>query len=390
MWLRDWLIMYWRSWMDPLLDGPIEHIATGFQERCPASDTLAVQFGECRVRVISNSLPLLTGLRRYYQNWIIDSGTERDLEVIALEGPVIDPGLLQVKTPDPGKTRIKEEFREIPGGRVVRKRLTGMLFVFGSGVNLALGPCEDNANQVINFINNRYLQWMLDRGCLLFHAAGVSRNQTGLALAGFAGRGKSTVTLRLIREGWCFVSNDRLLIRKEEKGNALYGVAKHPRVNPGTLLADPVLRTVLSEGDRRRYADLPSDRLWGVEHKHDVYLDEIFGKEKMTPSLKAPFSTLILLNWRRDGGPARFHRVTLRERSDLMDTFIKSPGLFYQPNPDRPQPDFSETRYLELLHRTPVFEVTGGVDFDAAARFALTVEKSIEEAGTESRVSSQK
>ena len=68
-----------------------------------------------------------------------------------------------MKTPDPGKTKIKEEYVDLDDGRIVRKRLTGMLFVFGGGQNVAVGPCGANLNQVINFINNRYIEWLLCR-----------------------------------------------------------------------------------------------------------------------------------------------------------------------------------------------------------------------------------
>ncbi|HSV31053.1 MAG TPA: HprK-related kinase B [Atribacteraceae bacterium] len=359
--------------MDNLFDSGILGAAVRVLERFPPRESLTLLFGDSRIRVTSNDPNLIAALRRYYRVFTAVSSNNINIEVMALEGPTIDPGKgLVVKPPDPGKMKIKEEYREIPGGRVVRKRLTGMIFVFGSGVNLAIGPCLTNANQVINFINSRYIQWMLDRGCLLFHAAGVCQGRTGLALAGFAGRGKSTLALRLVRKGWRFVSNDRLLVKKGEGRKTMYGVAKLPRVNPGTLLADPALHGVLSEGDRRRYAEVPALRLWDLEHKHDVYLDEVFGEETFV--LCAPLSALVLLNWKKDIGMPCFRLVDLRERNDLMRSFVKSPGLFYQPDPNHPLPDFSVERYLEVLNGSPVFEVTGGIDFNEAARFVASLQ----------------
>lgn len=41
--------------------------------------------------------------------------------------------------PDPGKSKVKEEYADFPDGRLVRKRLTGMVFVFGEGDHLAMG-----------------------------------------------------------------------------------------------------------------------------------------------------------------------------------------------------------------------------------------------------------
>ena len=65
----------------------------------------------------------------------------------------------RLKDPKPGKSKIKEEYGDLEGNRLVCKRLTGMVFVFGGETNLALGPCLVNSNLVVNFINNSRIQW---------------------------------------------------------------------------------------------------------------------------------------------------------------------------------------------------------------------------------------
>jgi HprK-related kinase B len=138
---------------------------------------------------------------------------DADIEITAHEMPAWDLSLAYaIKQPDPGKTKIKEEYFELADGRVVRKRLTGMVFIFGEGENVAVGPCLENINQVVNFVNSRYIEWMLCKGCILGHAAGVILNGNKLAVAGFSGAGKSTLVLHLMNEGGTFVSNDRLMI----------------------------------------------------------------------------------------------------------------------------------------------------------------------------------
>ena len=179
-------------------------------------------------------------------------------------------GEFTIKQPDQGKNRIKEEFLELDGGRLVRKRLTGMYFLFGQDVNLAVGPCVENDNQVVNFINNRLIQWELDRGGLLAHAAAVNHQGRGLALAGFSGMGKSTLALHLMSRGLNFISNDRLLVQEAGRGVVMRGVPKLPRINPGTALNNPDLVSVIPEDEKEVFGQMSTDEIWTLEHKYDV------------------------------------------------------------------------------------------------------------------------
>jgi len=333
--------------------------------------SLLLDFGGYRIRVRTNSAVLRDKLAFYFKDFTA-AGAGEDVTVIALEAPVPDltdlGAPLAVKPPDPGKTRIKEEYLDLADGRVVRKRLTGMVFVFGGGAHLAVGPCVANDNQVVNFINNRFIQQALDAGCLLFHAAGVARSGRGLALAGFSGMGKSTLALHAMNHGLDFVSNDRLMVRRNG-ALAMYGLAKMPRINPGTVLHNPALAPVMSEAERRSFAALPPDALWSLEHKYDAFIDQCFGPGRFR--LAAEMTGLVLLNWRRDGGPLAAARVDLRQRPDLLPAFMKDVGLFYSEDGDLAAPDFGADAYLELLEGCPVYELTGGADFAAASRLLL-------------------
>ncbi len=335
---------------------------------------LTLDFNGYRIAVRTDSVALRDKLAFYFKDFLAASASA-DVAVTALEGPAPDPadlaGLgvsLTVKQPDPGKTKIKEEFADLADGRLVRKRITGLVFLFGGGVHLALGPCAANDNQVVNFINNRFIQWTLDAGCLLFHAAGVAPAGRGQAQARFSGMGKSTLALHAMNHGLDFVSNDRLMVRRNG-ALTMYGLAKMPRINPGTVLHNPALAPVMPEADRRRFAALPPDELWSLEHKVDAFIDQCFGPGRFR--LSAEMCGLVLLNWQRDGGPLHAARVDLRQRPDLLPAFMKDVGLFYSDNPDLAAPDFSAEAYLDLLDGCPVYELTGGADFAAAAQLLL-------------------
>ena len=330
----------------------------------PADISLRLRLNDLDFEIKTNRPELAEELERYFLPFKGVPDGAPHITVFALETPAWDSGLpLQLKEPEPGKTKIKEEYADLPDGRLVRKRLTGMVFIFGCQVNLALGPCLENPNQVINFINNRQIQWELEQGALLAHAAGVCGPKLGLAMAGRAGQGKSTLALHLMSRGATFVSNDRLMVTHNQHGPVMTGVAKLPRINPGTALHNPDLNSVMSPEDQERFAALPEDELWALEHKYDVDIDACFGPGRITMGFS--LDMLALLDWERDAGPCRLAQVKLSHHPDLLASFMKEPGLFYLPPMDQAAP--SQEDYLQILAGAKVFVLSGGVDFARAA-----------------------
>ena len=294
---------------------------------------LLLQLEGCVIKIQSNSTELIQRLSEYYRGFI--GGRTPDLSVMAFETdePVFGHEFIK-KEPEPGKTRIKEEYFDLKDGRIVRKLLTGMHFVFGRGINIAVGKCVDNYNQVVNFINNRYIESMLKSGCMLFHSAGVVLKSKGLAIAGFAGKGKSTLALNLVGRGMKFLSNDRVMVKSHDGGVTMYGIPKLPRINPGTVLASPMLKSVIPEKERAEFESIHPDKLWELEHKYDVDIAATFGLER---------------------------------RLDLVRAYMKSPGLFFEMSGDITPPDFSERAFVNVMKNVRVYEITGSVNFDEAA-----------------------
>jgi HprK-related kinase B len=339
-------------------------------DRATTKERLDVVFADCHIEVVSNSRRLLEKLAYYFKDFVQSPVTKPQMRVVAIEAPAPSWNLQYiVKQPDPGKTKIKEEYVDFADGRLVHKRLTGMVFLFGNGRHLAYGPCVENDNQVVNFINNRFIQHSLDHGYLLGHAAGVDLDGRGLALAGLSGRGKSTLALEIMRLGTRFVSNDRLMVRRHDASLSMLGVAKLPRINPGTILANEALATVMPDEDREQAAKLSGDDLWKLEQKYDAFIDQCFGPGRFV--LSSAMTGLVVLTWEREGGPLRVVEATLAKRRDLLGAFMKSVGLFYEDEPSAPAADFTESAYLEVLGDCPVFEFTGGVDFKAGAAACL-------------------
>ena len=346
-----------------------KELALQVKKSLPAGNSLLLDFGGCIIQVISNTEALSDALADYFKEFVAASGTP-EIVITAHEGSAPEIDLeFNVKQPDPGKAKIKEEWVDLQDGRIVRKRLTGMHFMFGHGENLAIGPCLKNSNQVINFINNRFIEWKLNQGGLLGHAAGVAFGGRGLSLAGFSGAGKSTLALHLMSKGTIFVSNDRVMIEENGEGLTMFGVAKQPRINPGTALHNPDLSRIVEPELRQEFLSMPAEELWQLEHKYDALIDECYGTDKF--NLKSSMDGLVILNWKRDGGPMKATIVDPMERKDLLPAFMKDTGLFYLPdNPER-QGDPDMETYAMMLKKTRLIEISGGVDFDKAADICL-------------------
>jgi HprK-related kinase B len=344
-------------------------LAQAVKTACPADRELFLDLGGCRIRVQSSTDTLNDALANYFKEFLAESGAAQ-IVISAHECPDVECDLpFNVKRPDPGKTKVKEEWIDLPDGRVVRKRLTGMHFLFGRGENVAVGPCLENSNQVINFVNNRFIEWKLNRGGFLGHAAGVRWGERGISLAGFSGAGKSTLALHLMSRGTTFISNDRIMVERNGGGLVMYGVAKQPRINPGTALNNPDLRCIVEPGQREKFLAMPPDELWRLEHKYDALIDECYGPGRF--ELRCPMDALAILNWRRDGSPMRARLADPRDRTDLLPAFMKSTGLFYLPDDPARREDPSVEAYAELLARTKLIEISGGVDFDRASDVCL-------------------
>jgi HprK-related kinase B len=332
----------------------------------PTPHTLRIDINGWRVQVRANHAELIDILRNYYHSFLADSA-EAEIDIVVLEQPSDDFGLdYQVKQPDPGKTRLKDAYVDFPDGRVLKKLRTGMVFMYGPAGNVALGPSIANSNQVVNFINNRFVQAELDAGALLCHAAGVCAGQDGLAIAGMSNRGKSTLSLRLVERGLDFVTNDRLLMKRGDDRLMMWGLPKFPRVNPGTLLHHERLRELLPREEAEELAELPREELWTYEQKYDVDVDRVFGAGRVR--LAAEMRGLVILTWQLGGGPVRLERVDLSKRADLLEAaYMKLPTIHQFVPPGEQPPDYSPARYQAVLGDTPTYILEGGVDFDEAA-----------------------
>lgn len=326
-------------------------------------------FEDFRVRVVTSSPELMERLRAYYAPFVFDFERPH-VEITAFETPPVElgDGLTIEPAAHPGG-KPKNAYIDLPDGRIVHKVRTGMVFAFGSGHNLAVGPCLENFNQVANFIDGRHMSWRVSAGCHLLHASGVCRDNVGLAIAGPSGVGKSTVALRLLERGFRFVSNDRLIVDDALPKLRMYGLPKAPRVNPGTLLHHPKLHTLLSDEARARYANMAPNELWHVEEKFDIDLARFFGPGSHV--LLARLSAIILLAREPDREELLIKRIDLDGHPEAVQNLAKTPGVFHRGERPATNDGTMLSWYQKALSSTPIYEIRFGSDLAAVENYCL-------------------
>lgn len=336
----------------------------------PAAHSLDLQLHGLSLRIRCGNAVLLAELRDYFRPVCGHS----DAEGVSIEVYDCAPPQTQPRWRDwpreAGKSGRKDAYLDLPGGRLILKVRTGMVFLQSEHALVVRGPCSEHPNQIINFVNAQYMNFLQQQGWLLCHAAAVDINGYGIVVAGLSGGGKSTLMLRLMEyPGACFVSNDRLLLRRRGDEVEALGIPKMPRINPGTLVHNPRLEQLLPTQRREELLAMPPAELWNLEEKHDVIIESAYGMDRVRFATRA--ETLIVLNW---SGESK-QPVSIRERSDglgagLAAAVMKSPGPFYQLADGTPYPESASLQtddYLRVFEPAEVLEVIGCIDFDRVA-----------------------
>jgi HprK-related kinase B len=346
------------------------------QDQTLCEQPLDLNLGDCSLSIVSNSQPLLDRLRGYFSH-LSQRPSQTSIKVIAIESEVLDSGLsFSDWRREPGKSGRKDAYVELSDGRLILKVRTGMLFLQSQAWRIATGPCLRYDNQLINFINSQIMNRLQHRGWLICHAAALMLGDNALAIAGFSGGGKSTLMLHLMEHPRSrFLTNDRLFMRDCSSVVEAVGIPKLPRINPGTVVNNNRLKSLIDETRRSELLQMPKRVLWHLEEKFDVDIERFYGLDRINTSTAVPLTGLLILNWHNEGHePVTIKEINLKDRSELLQAVMKSPGPFYQDRFGvflRDQDPLQGEPYVHLLNRVKVYEVTGGMDFEELTRLCF-------------------
>ena len=328
-------------------------------------DVLYLELGGFCLGIRSNSAAFIRKLAKYFEHVVVDAGTA-DVVVEAYDTDVLE---LEIDWQDwarePGKSGRKDAYHELDDGRLVLKVRTGMVFLQSPQARIAAGPCSKLDNQVINFINSQYMNWLQQHDWLICHASGLDVAGKGVGLAGLSGGGKSTLMLGLMDEPDVrYVTNDRLFIQRRQDQVKARGIPKLPRINPGTIVHNPALHGLIDAARRKALLALPQQELWHLEEKYDVMINEVYGAGRIEEEML--LQSFLVLNWSHDSNQAtRLDEVDLESRKDLLPAIMKSPGPFMQFADGSMYKDsdpLDSQTYIDTLRGVTVLEASGRVD----------------------------
>lgn len=337
----------------------------------PICESLRLRFGPISVDVATSIPNLVPFLLDYFQEF-----TETPCDLVprssffAHEFGSATSDLVRSITMNifPQGSKVpKEEFADLADGRIVRLLDSGMLYLLTDEADFILCPFPsvDNFRQVTSFLCKRFCR-NLDYP--VGHCSAVSRDGRAIAFAGVAGAGKSTLALRLMASdpSLLFMCNDRLLITPYSMA---IGCPRQPRVNPGTLVNNPFLSSILTSEEVDLYSSLSSESLRLLELKYDVPIHRCFGPGRFL--LSSPLVAIFILRWEHQSPyPTTIRPMNLADHPDLLPTLLK-PTSVYGCFMGCSFPPWDEKALLDFLRPIPVYEIVGSVDFAAAASLCL-------------------
>ncbi|MGB5397687.1 MAG: HprK-related kinase B [Gammaproteobacteria bacterium] len=332
------------------------------------ADDLYLAFGECVLRVRSNSTRLRTGLADYFAH-IVCTDVTPDVDIIAIDrdAPELDINFIDWQ-PAAGTIHSRISYADLPGGRLVRNTDSGMMFLQSAHRRIVAGPCVKYQHQVINFINTQFMNWLQNRGWLNCAATGVVYHGRSLAIAGSSESCKSRLMLHLLdNHEVCYLGHDHLFMHTGSGQVDVRGTPTLPRITAESMLAHQQLYSLIPPHPGDFLLQLSAGELWQREAHYDVPVDRIYGSGRMKS--QAPLAAILILDWQHNStGELQLERVKPALNSFLLDVLMSSPGPFYQyPDGSFQQPNETpdESAYLDALNNVAVYVARGRADFSA-------------------------
>jgi HprK-related kinase B len=321
---------------------------------------LALHFEGCTIAIETEDDGIVAKLRRYFGDFAADpdSGDRPRTVLRIIESDPTEPEQGLVAWTD----KAKDAFLDLPSGRFVRKMRTGVTISIQedswSSVWTMRGPVNRNFSQVVTTLGNIYGLHIVDRGGAMIHASAVCDDGgSAIAIMAQSGMGKSSVAVRLMEQGFDFISNDRVILEPPMVDSIVMarGLPRLPRVNPGTLLDGEHTRFILDPSVQDSHAEAPQ-----IEEKYDLDVDRVLGRRWL---LSGQLKAALVLNWQPDGEGLHLQRLTPGQALTELRQVSKSFGVF-----DVRLVSRSDAALSETARRVAVYRVTGRTDPDLLAK----------------------
>jgi HprK-related kinase B len=316
-----------------------------------AAPTVHLQFGGFKLALSAGSSRLAARVEEYFRPFVSEVSDEpcAVLKASVTAGQSIDDCEF-VEWDGRGK----ESFADVSSVRLVRKDRTGVqITIDGTRWSIA-GDLQRHFSQLTNLIGAMYGVWLMEQGCSMIHASAVVRDGQAIAIIGQSGQGKSSVAVRLLEQGFDFLTNDRLLAKPAGKDITAYGIPKLPRVNPGTLLAGERTKLLIDKSSRVRYERLSEEALWDLEEKRDLDIRLSLGRRWL---LTAPLACAVVLGWNQAEDGLTVRRLEANQAFERLREAVKTFGVF-----DRNLISRSDSSLKQLAVSVPLYVATGAAD----------------------------
>jgi len=175
------------------------------------------------VRADTNVLTLVEELLAPYRAGAMDAALSAEVEIELGRTMVVPAGASLVNIWAPPKRWLfcLDEVEYLTDGRTTFE----MRPLEGRARGLVDRSLLDEPQVLVQvFLLHAISELLRGRGLYFLHAAGLTGPEGGVLLCGRTGTGKSTITVALVRQGWSYLSDDFVFLRRGQDGS-VYALA---------------------------------------------------------------------------------------------------------------------------------------------------------------------
>ncbi|MCH2206298.1 MAG: hypothetical protein MK132_10560 [Lentisphaerales bacterium] len=306
-----------------------EHCKENFMEFVQlCEDEVNLRMGEVSYKVFSNSRPLLDTLNSYFSHILTSSSPVACLiYIIEYSGFRVDLPFSKLSDDSDKGSSLNEVF-DLEDGRIVHDCGADMYYLHSDIHNIAIGPCEMNPTQVIDYILSQYEVYLQKHNWLALPASCVEMAGIGLALISKDYAGRSALVYKLMDlEEVRFVTESKLYLKPEEGIIEGCGLAKQPRCVAFSALNTEKLGHLISGPLFSESQGLSESEIWAMKETYDVDIEIVYGIEKIVHD--TAIQVFLFLDWSIDtDSPCMVEQVQWEDISFQNEQFLSIESLF--------------------------------------------------------------